>query len=290
LLHSGDESINTRLARDRVACSFDKTELRAFLSILQQRLDEAAELEIRHFEQNQQSNEEYEHNKNEIRLGYKLRPTVTGEDGRELYGEIEEIFESPNFPEFVKSVYLNSAIPLNTVHKFAVRNFVEVYLDFSRPKIFDFHLMPSQRTPNATNYKVEGTDATWVNGLFHEIQNYIASHRSAAPWLHEHSIYDIFLWLLGYPFGFWLCFKASPFLPDGQNEILFVRAALYVYIFLIALVGLRALFHYARWVFPIAEYRHVRSRVLRHRTILATLSLGIFGTVLYDAIKSIALG
>jgi hypothetical protein len=288
LLQSSDENINTRLARDRVACSLDKSELRAFLSILQERSDTAAELEIANFPKNDQTDDEYENNKNEIRLGYKLRPTLTGEDGRELNGTIDEIFDSPNFPESVRSIYLNSSIPLDVIHKFRVRNTVELFLDFSRPAIFDFHLMPSQRTPNESNYRVEGRDTTWVNGLFHEIQNYIASHRSPAPWLHQHSIYDFFLWLIGYPLAFWLCFKVSPLLPNGEKEILFVRAALYVYIFLIALVGLRALFHYARWVFPISEYRHARNRALRHRAFLGALSIGLFGTLLYDVIKSIA--
>ncbi len=85
MFQSGKEDITTRLSRDRVACSFDKTELRAFLLILQERLDAAAELEIVHFQKNKQTDDEYEYNKNEIRLGYKLRPTLTGEDGRELY-------------------------------------------------------------------------------------------------------------------------------------------------------------------------------------------------------------
>lgn len=290
MLQPNDENINTCLARDRVACSLDKSDLRAFLSILQERVDTAAELEIAHFKQNEQTEDQYENNKNEIRLGYKLRPTLTGEDGRELHGTIDEIFDSPNFPESVRSIFLNSSIPLDVVHKFRIRNSVELFLDFSRPAIFDFHLMPSQRTPNESHYRVEGRDTTWVNGLFHEIQSYISSHRSPAPWLHQHSIYDFFLWLIGYPLAFWLCFKVSPFLPNGGKEILFVRAALYVYIFLIALVGLRALFHYARWVFPISEYRHTRNRVLRHRAFLGALSIGLFGTVLYDVIKSVALG
>lgn len=290
MLKSNRTKITTCLTRERVACSFDKSELRTFLAVLQERLDAAAELEIGRFQQNQQSDEEYERIKNEIRWGYKLRPTLMGEGGRELYGTVEEVFDSPNFPEVVKSIYINSAIPLDVSYNFRVHNSVEMFIDFSRPAIFDFHIMPGQRTPNETNYKVQGQDATWVNGLFHEMESFISSHRSPAPWLHEHSIYDIFLWFLGYPLGFWLCFKASPLLPEGETASLFVRAALYVYIFLMALVVLRALFHYARWVFPIAEYRHVRNRALRHRAALAALSIGLFGSVLYDLIKNTIFG
>jgi len=290
MLTANKTNITTRLTHERVACSFDKSELRTFLAILQERLDAAAEIEIGRFPQNQQTDEEYGHSKKEIRWGYKLRPTVTGEDGRELYGTVEEIFDSPNFPDVIKSVYINSAIPLDAAYNFRIHNSVEIFIDFSRPAIFDFHVMPGQRTPNGTHYKVQGQDATWVNGLFREMQSFVSSHRSAVPWLHEHSIYDLFLWVLGFPLGFWLCFKVSPLLPEGETALLFVRAALYLYIFLLALVGMRALFHYARWVFPIAEYRHVRSRYLHHRTALAALSIGLFGSVLYDIIKNIIFG
>jgi hypothetical protein len=135
-----------------------------------------------------------------------------------------------------------------------------MFLDFSRSAIFNFNLLPGHRTPNATNSKVRGLDATWVNGLFHEIQSYFSDHRSAIPWLHEHSIYDIFLWFAGYPFGFWLCYKVSPLMPDAGVAVQFLQAALYVYVFLTAMVGLRALFRYGRWVFPISEYRYPRSQ------------------------------
>lgn len=282
-----NENITNRLTQNRPPCSFDKQELRTFLQKLQERLDAAAELEIACFEQHQQTPDEFETNKNTLREGYKLKPTFTGEDGRELYGSVEHIFDSPNFPEIVKSVYINSAIPLKAVHNFAVRNSVEVFLDFSKPNIFDFQIMPGHRTPNETNFKVQGFDATWVNGLFYEIQSFINTHRSKAPWLHEHSVYDIFLWFFGYPVGFWLCFKASPLLPNGVDAILFVRAALYLYIFLIALVLLRALFHYSRWVFPLSEYRHPRSKALRHRAILAALCIGLFSSLLYDIFRAI---
>lgn len=289
MLQPSTETITTRLTRERVPCSFNKEELRVFLAVLQQRLDAAAEIEVGRFQQNQQTDEEFEHNKELLRQGYKLRPTVIGEDGRELYGRVEDIFDSPNFPEAVRSVYLNSEIPLKAVYNFGVRNSVEVFLDFSKPAIFDFNLMPGLRTPNETNYKVNGVDASWVNGLFHEIQSYMQRKKSIAPWLHEHSVYDFFLWFFGFPIGFWLCFNASPFLPEGKDGVLFLRAALYLYIFLIALVGLRALFHYSRWVFPMVEYRHPRSRMLKHRAVLAALSVGLIVAVMYDMLKAVAL-
>jgi len=58
-------------------------------------------------------------------------------------------------------------------------------------------MLPSQPTPNETNFAVNGSDATWVNGVFHEFTEYTRSHRSRMSWLHRHTVYDVLLWILG---------------------------------------------------------------------------------------------
>lgn len=290
MIQGAEQNITNRLTRERVSCSFDKADLKRFLEVLQERLDAAADLEEANFQQHNQTADEFENNKQLLRSGFKVRPTVTGKNGQELFGTVEDVFDSPNFPEVVKSVFIGSEIFLKASYNYTVRNSFEIFLDFSRPEILDFTLLPSQRTPNETNFKVQGIDATWVNGVFHEIQSFVDEHKAPAPWLHGHSIYEKFLFLGGYPIGFWLCFKTSPFLPDGGNTFLFIRAAIYVYIFFLTMVGLRALFHYARWVFPIAEYKHTRSKSLKHRAILGTLVLSLVGAVLYDLLKTIVGG
>ena len=277
--------VTNRQSLERFSCSFDREELRRFLSILQERLDAAAELEVSNFQQLNQPDEEFENNKTLLRSGFKVRPTLTGQNGQQLYGSLDEIFDSPNFPEAVRSIYVNSEIYLKARYNYTVRNSFEMFLDFSRPEIFDFTLMPSDRTPNGSNVKVNGSDATWVNGVFHEIQQYINDHKAQAPWLHRHTIYDILLWFIGYPIAFWVCFKVAPFLPHSAGP--FLRAALFVYLFVITLVGFRALFHYSRWVFPAVEYRHPRSNPLRHRIILGALSFSLIASVVYDILKGL---
>lgn len=287
MIQGAEQNITNRLSLDRVSCSLDKQDLRRFLVLLQERVTAAAELEVANFQQLNQTNEDFGNNKVLLRAGFGIRPTVTGQNGQELYGTVEDVFDSPNFPEVVKSVYINSEIYLKAVYNYTPRNSFEIFFDFSRPEIFDFTLGPSERTPNESKVKVQGSDATWVNGLFHEIQGFINDHKAKAPWLHRHSVYDILLWFVGYPLGFWACFKVSQLFPSFNGAGPFLKAALYVYLFLIALVGLRALFHYGRWVFPAGEYRHPNSKSLRHRAILGALSLGLVGTVLYDILKAV---
>lgn len=281
-------NLTNRLSLEGFSASFDKGEIRQLLGILQERLNAAAEIEVSSFEKLGQSDEEFEKNKGILRDGFRLRPTVLGHNGQELFGFVDEVFSSPNFPDAVKSIYVNSAIFLRAVHNYNVRNSFEMFLDFSRPEIFDFNLMPSFGTPNGSNIKANGTDPTWVNGLFHEVRRFVTDHAAVAPWIHKHSVYDILLWFIGYPVAFWTCYKAAPFLPSPSGVGPFLRAALYVYLFLIVLVSFRALFHYGRWAFPRLEYRYPKDRALQHRIALGALSLSLVGSLIYDVLKGIS--
>lgn len=232
--------------------------------------------------------EEYEKNKNLLRKGFELNLTVTGIDGQELYGDVNDIFSSPNFPDEIKTIYLNSEIPLSVNYQYHPRNSFTLFLDFFKPDIFDFSLLPSQPTPNGSNIEVKGYDATWVHGLFNEFNNFINKRPSQFPWLHRHTIYDILLWPFGIPFGFWSSYKLSGFVKTlFGNVSVFVESAAYVYVFLVALFLFRVLFHYARWIWPLVEYRTSKNKALKHRIFLSTITVGLIGKIIYDVIKAL---
>lgn len=287
MIQGANQNVTNRLTLDRVSCSLDKDELRRLLSILQERANAAADLEIASFQQLDQTDEIFAENKNLIREAFDLRITVTGQNGQELYGPVDEVFDSPNYPVDVKFVYINSENVLKGTYNYTPHNSFEIFFDFSKPDIFDFTIFPSQPTPNETNIKVRGRNATWANGVFREIQQFLSEHAGGGSWLHKHSVYDGLLWFLGYPLVFWICFKLSPVLPGSGDSGPFIKAALYVYVALVVLVGLRALFHYARWVFPTAEYRGEKSRSGVHKATLWALTLGLIGSFLYDILKSL---
>ena len=138
-----------------------------------------------------------------LREGYKLFLTVTGNDGTQLNGEVTEIFESPNFPSDIATVFFDSASRLNLRENFTTRNSLLLFLDFRRPAVLDFRLMPSQETPNESNFCARGIDPTWVHGVFHEVESFVNCHRSTGAWLHRHTVYDVLLWLIGLPVAFW---------------------------------------------------------------------------------------
>ena len=224
--------------------------------------------------------------KRNIREGFKLWLTVTGASGPELTGGIGTVFGSPDFPEDVKSVFFDVAIPLRSRFRYEVSNKCTLFLDFRRPEVLNFAMVPSQPTPNESNFHVHGNDATWVNGVFHEFTEFMRSHRSKMSWLHRHTVYDVVLWILGFPFALWCDARATTLIQKASAST-FVQAAFYVYVFFGALVGVRFLFHYARWIWPLVEYRHPRNRALKHKAAWSTIVLGVISSLVYDIAKKL---
>ncbi len=267
--------------------SLDKAELRKLLDRLEERSLAAGEREARRFvPRPDMTPEQADNARQQIRDGHKLRVRVEGEDGGRLDGSIREVFESPNFPDGVRTALFDSSMPLRVIHNYAVANTVKVYLDFSRPAVLDFTLLPSFETPNASEFSVNGEDATWVNGVAHEFDDFMRTQPSAAGWLHRHSVYDALVWPFAFPMGIWFAYRLS-----GRIERIpspFIRAGLYVFVTYLSLVAFRVMFHYARWIWPRIEFRHPRDRALRHRLAWGTLVVAVACSAAWDLLKWLA--
>ncbi|HAK87580.1 MAG TPA: hypothetical protein DHV16_11805 [Nitrospiraceae bacterium] len=280
--------VRNRLTSKISSFSANKEDLRKLFQILQERSHAAGDLEVANFRQMDQSDEVYENNKKILKEGFNLKPTVVSTDGKELWGGSKDIFESPNFPDHIKSIYVNSEIPLKAGYNYYSANSFELFLDFSKPDLFNLSFLPSQATPNESNIAVQGYDATWTHGVFSEFNSFIKSHPSKMTWLHRHSVYDFLVWMVGLPFGFWIIYRLSPFLNQLFDTFsVFVKSASYVYIFLASLIGFRLLFHYERWIWPMIEYQSPKSTALKHRLTLGAIVLSLVGSIIYDIFKAI---
>ena len=267
--------------------SVDRNELMKLLETLQERAYAAAELEEKYLIRlDGQTDEEYEQAKTDLKEGFKLFITLSGSDGRKLTGDINEIFDSPNYPLEVKEVFFDTSTTLRFRYNYFPRNKMILFLDFGKPEVLNFTILPSQETQNESNFEIIGRDATWVNGVFQEFLSFVEERPSTIPWLHRHSIYDIMVWILGFPLSFWICNKLS-FKIEGVfgSYSVFLKGALYFYVFIIALNILRIGFHYARWIWPLIEYKSEKSKSLKHKTILSLLASGLGIPVIYDIIK-----
>lgn len=281
-------SVRNILSRKIASLSVNKGELKRIFTTLQERSYAAAEIEISKFEKGTQSDDDYEKNKNAIRGGFELKLTIVGVNGKELFGNINDLFDSPNFPEEIKSIYVNSEGPLKAIYNYHPQNSFEVFMDFSKPNLFNLSFQPSQETPNESNIKVQGYDSTWTHGVFSEFTKFIDDLPSKFAWIHKHSVYDFLVWIAGLPLGFWFAYRLSEILNRMFGSFsMFVLNAAYVYIFFATLILFRMLFHYARWIFPLVEYKHPRNRALKHRITLVTITLGLIAGLIHDVVKLI---
>lgn len=278
--------INNRQKMDVTSLSLDKDDLRRLCNILQERANSAADIEVRSFQKNEQTDEQYANNIQTLKDSFQLKITISGKNGEELFGSIDDVFDSVNYPLEVKSLYVDSESTLRYTHNYYPKNKFKIFLDFTKPKIFDFSFMPNHETPNESNIEVNGYDATWVNGVFSEIKGFIDERSSTLSTVHNHSIYDIFLWLLGFPLSFWVCSKLSSQIETAfASNNSFITSALYLYAFIATLFAFRVMFHYLRWICPLVEYRSKNNKMLVHRGIFAVLSLAWFGQFVYDIAK-----
>lgn len=282
-------SLNVHIQQKKRIRSFsaDRNELRKLLEILQERAFAAETIEEQQLEKRlEQTEDQFKQAKRELKEGFELFITLSGVDGRKLTGNISQIFDSPNFPEEVKEVFFDTATPLRSRYNYHPRNKMVLFLDFWKPEVLNFTILPSQETENASNFEIEGSDVTWVNGVFQEFFDFIDRRPSTSPWLHRHSIYDVLLWLVGFPLSFWICAKLSPFVePVFGGGLVFLKSALYFYVFVVALNLLRIAFHYARWIWPLTEFRSERSKSIKHKAILSIIVSGLCLAALYDLIK-----
>lgn len=266
--------------------TLDREELLSLCRLLQQRANAAREIEVTAYLQGDLTDEQYEKNVQTLRDGFELRVTIAGKNGENLWGSVDDVFASPNFPDEVKSLYVDSGTTLKATQNYYVRNSFVIFLDFGKPKVLDFTFLPSQATPNESNIKVQGYDPTWVNGVFAELKKFIDARSSSFSVVHSHSIYDVLLWVLGFPLGFWLCFRFSRFIEASLvGYSAFVVNAAYVYVFVATLFLFRFFFHYLRWVCPLVEYRGRQSKVVAHRLVLSTIAISVVGSFVYDLIK-----
>jgi len=278
-----DSVVKNKLQKPIDSLEITKEELKRFLQILQERANSACEFECNHIESFIKA-EDLEKSKDDLRSCSTLKISLTGNDGVELFGNIEEVFTSLSFPEQIKSIYLNSELLYKSKFNYIPRNQFKIYFDFRKPKVLDFSFQPSDKTPNESMFSVEGYDSTWVNGVFSEIDNFIKKHSSRFSGVHKNSIYDLIVWLLGLPLGFWTCFKLSNSISRFFTSK-FLTSALYVYVFFLSLIILRILFHYFRWLYPKVQYKTKKDISLIHRGLFLTITIGIIGSFLYDLIR-----
>ena len=277
--------LTTELSEQITACAFSKVDLQALCEKLQESSYEAAEEEISHYNPIDRPPEQILADKESLRLGFELQVAVRGIDDKVVDGTIPVVFNSPRFPDKVKSLYINSELDLRNLYNWFPRNRFELLLDFAKPE-FNLSLSPSGSTPNASKILVSGRNETWVNGVYHAVMEFVKNRKTRRQFFHRHSVYDLLLACVSLPFAFSIAAKLSGVMNSlfGQHSGI-LKSAAYVYVFYVLLLLFRILFDYARWIFPIVEYKESTDSAQKHRAILAAIILGVLGNFIYDVFK-----
>ena len=216
---------------------------------------------------------------------FRITVTIFGTDGSQLFGDDASLFVSPNRPTQVRSIYMTNVTAYQGVTSQRPINFFELLLDFSRPPLLDPNRLVSSPTANDSNLSVGGQRDAWVAAVVEAVDGVLRERRTRRSWVHRAFIYDVGQLLIGVPLGFYVCLKLSGLVNRVSNIPPFLGAALYVYLFFIALWAYRVLFGYTRWAFPSVELTDNRDSAQVHRAVWWVISGGVLIDVIWEGIK-----
>jgi len=275
----------TRLHKSIPGCKVNKEDLEQLSRKLQGRVDVALGKEIDSVSGLDYSKEEIDEVIEDLRQGFVLEYTVKGVEGEDLYGKLEDVFDSPNFPDKVSAYMVDSTLPLKVLRDYTPKNNFVILLDFSIPNPGDFAFVSSMSTPNNSFFEVKGNDVSWVNGVFSELDKFFSARNSNFNFIHRHSVYDLIVWFFAFPFSMFFCFKMSGVVEGVFAESsVFIRNSIYVYIVLLSIYCVRWVFHYSRWIFPKVEYVSPLNKNTSHKIALGTIAASLSATVIYGLI------
>lgn len=274
--------LNNRRSRSIRSLKFDKADLRKLSNQLQAASNKAAQFEVDKLSQNSfKDDDSFELAKGQIREAAILSITVKGVDDQEIFGDIETVFDTVEFPGNLTMFLVDSSLKFNSRYNFRPRNRFSIYLSCERSRIFNLSFSPTLSTFNESNFEVNGEDDIWVSGVSAKIEKFLSNKKTKYATIHAEGTYDLLLYMLAFPFAFYICNKASSLIDTAFSNSI-ASGALYVYVFALTLFCFRILFQYLRWLNPIVEFRTRKSTQIFHKSIISFILISILLPVTID--------
>lgn len=267
-----------------------KADLRSLFFKLKQQADHARDIETRWQETfDTIPPKELETRKENIQKHMQISIIITATDGSSLSGTGENIFETPSFPENIRSVLIDSKFLYSAMHNVNPQNYFILSMEFDRTPIFDLSDLTRNPNPNPSYLELSGSDKNWVSGVKDDLISFLKERGSGRNCLYGEYIGYILAYFLIFPLAVWGLFRFHRIFESYYETLPLIPVlALNVYIFLVFVFLLRTLFNYSRWLFPSIEYTGpTKHKNIRHRFILGAIILSILGALAYDVIKSI---
>jgi len=129
-----------------------------------------------------------------------LTVIVRGLQDQQLYGETAALFDDPNLPKPIESIYFTNVDAfIRNASGNQPTNRISVFLDFGKPEIFDPNPLVSAATPNESNVTVHAEDITFYNAVQKAVEKKVTTHKTWYGALHRSFTYDIGMWLFALP-------------------------------------------------------------------------------------------
>ncbi len=282
-------SDNVTKRTDQISgCSISMDDIVRLYKILIKRLTEAADIEINDLKKlENETEQEFEELKASRRAFFQITIVINGQAGEQIFGSDEGIFSSPNLPDRISSVYMDSKATY-TAHRNNIepRNWFGLLLDFSKPPLLDWVNPVSNPTPNASNLIIHGDSEAWVAAVRHTVIERLKQHSNRRSFLHKPLIYDAGMWLIGIPAAFLGTASLMPKISGFFRDLLpTIEYAAYVYVFFAVLVIYRFLFSYTKWAWPTVELTSTRNVTTKHRRYWYAVLVGLSIAFIWSLIK-----
>ncbi|MFZ1962982.1 MAG: hypothetical protein WAU78_05860 [Roseiarcus sp.] len=209
--------------------------------------------------------------------------TIQRTNGEYLHGNNEQFLDEDNLPDQIQSILFTTSSVPRTLGIEPVSRIV-LFLDFTRPPLFNLSRLPSQPTANESNFEVASDSESLFAASRARLVDFFNERKARVNWLHGGAVYDFSVFVAGIPIGILAVYCASEVVNRFTSLSNIVAAAIYIYVFFLALNVFRILFMYSRWVFPKIELKSERSSPFRHRVVWAGITIAVVGALLASAI------
>jgi len=257
--------------------SLEKGDLKRLIDFIIQQTRESREAHRKELNLANESDESKAAIHNMLEEAYRVAVFVYGADGEELIVYDSNIIDAPEFPDRLTRLTIDTFIPYrNRISGSSPRNAVRVDLDFSSSGILDWQSNVSGPTPNFSEVLIQGIDDNWRSAMLSFLQKLFRKRANFRGFLHAPFTYDLYLWLIFIPIYFYgmIVFEERIDKLLGNAPIA-LKAAIYLYAFVVFANLYRILIGYVRWTFQSIELKNVPSTQHKHRRFWAFLATAI---------------
>jgi hypothetical protein len=261
-------------------------DLRRLYDELDQKTAEALELHLSSIEQPPDMTDgEFEEVLEDVRGRSGLTVIVAGAHGEQVVSSSRSPLEDESVPEVVTGISFQSAFAVQQ-HNITPLNRFTLNLDFTEPPSFVSYNPWSQPTPNSSTLEVVGDDHTWVTAVFESARDFFRRRGRQREWIHSEITFNVLNWVVGFPASFWVVYRLDSSLGAALSSLhTALRGALYIYVFLLALMSFRAMVWGLRWIFPLIELEGRRSG--RVRGLIGSALASLVLALLYDVLVTL---